>query len=632
MGFNNSTQSKIRREHLERAAFIYVRQSTFYQVEHNLGSQRRQYDLAELAVELGWSKDQVRVIDEDQGKSSSYANTRSGFGRLVASVARGEAGIVMSLEASRLARNSPDWHNLIYMCRFAGALLADEHGIYDPGDVSDRMLLGIRGHMSEMEIETSIHRMIEGRWTKAKRGEFLIVPPAGYEIDDLGNTVQSNDEAVRSAIATVFSKFEELRSARLVFLWWREQGLKFPVRQLQLRSHPIAWREPRYRMFLYVFHNPIFAGVYAFGRTQTVRELDPENPGSLRTRRARRKWPVLIENHHPGYITFGKFKEIQERIRGNKQMDARHRADEQGPAREGQALLQGLVRCGRCGRTMLVSYGGARPKPSSKRTMQYRCSAARRIHDAPECQLVGGRRIDDTVVELFLDVTRSAGEKAGLLAAQRLQQEAEGAELTWRLQIEKAEYEAQRAERQFHAVEPENRLVVRTLEARWNACLKEVEDLRAKAAAGQQERRPLTELEAARARRLGADLESVWLASTTSNRDRKQLLRAAIEEVQLSSEEKRYRVKVIWKGGAVSEREVERHRVGDRGTNPFATSGDTARLRRNQRSRRSRGRELRVESREARVPAITALTRPSVAGGEACPRSRRLRREAMWPA
>ena len=202
MSFRNNSPSKIRAEHLERAAYVYVRQSSFHQVEHNLGSQRRQYDLAELAVELGWTKGQVHVIDEDQGKSGSYANTRSGFGQLVAAVARGEAGIVMSLEASRLARNSPDWHNLIYMSRFSGTLLADEHGVYDPLDASDRMLLGIRGHMSEMEIETSIHRMIEGRWTKAKRGELLIVPPAGYDIDDLGNTVMSADETVRSAIAT----------------------------------------------------------------------------------------------------------------------------------------------------------------------------------------------------------------------------------------------------------------------------------------------------------------------------------------------------------------------------------------------------------------------------------------------
>jgi len=575
MSFNNNSQSKIRGEHLGRAAYIYVRQSSHYQVEHNLGSQRRQYDLAELAVELGWPKERVHVIDEDQGKSGAYANARSGFGRLVAAVARGEAGIVMSLEASRLARNSPDWHNLIYMCRFAEALIADEHGVYDPADASDRMVLGIRGHMSEMELETSIHRMIEGRWTKAKRGEFLIVPPAGYDIDDLGNTVISSDEAVRSAIATVFSKFDELGSARLVFLWWRDQGLKFPVRQLDLRTHPIAWKAPEYRQFLSVFHNPIFAGTYAFGRSQTVRELDPESPGQLRIRRRTRAWPVLIRNHHPGYITFEKFQEIQERIRSNKQMKERAHGDEQGPAREGQALLQGMVRCGCCGRAMNVSYGGNRPKPSSRRTMQYRCSSARRLHEAPDCQLVGGKRIDDTVVELFLAVTRGAGEEAGVLAAKRIQQEAEDAERTWRLQIEKAEYEAQRAERQFHAVEPENRLVARSLEARWNACLAEVEEVRVRAAAGVQERRPLTELEAARARRLGSDLESVWAATTTSNRDRKQLLRAAIEEVQLTSEEKCYRVKIVWKGGATTEREVARFRRTDAGKHPFTTPGDT---------------------------------------------------------
>ena len=263
-----STSSKIGPDHLARKAYVYVRQSTLYQVENNLESQRRQYALAERAVELGWARDRVVVIDEDQGKSGSRANNRSGFSRLVTAVGLGEVGIVMSLEASRLARNSEDWHSLIFMSRHTTTLIADEHGIYDPSNSTDRMVLGFRGQMSEMELDTSIHRMQAGRTNKAQRGEFLVYPPAGYDIDELDRIVLSSDEAVRDAIATVFVKLAELGSARRVCTWWREQGLKFPVRRIGLRGQPIVWRDPAYRMFLTVVHHPTYAGAYVFGRSR----------------------------------------------------------------------------------------------------------------------------------------------------------------------------------------------------------------------------------------------------------------------------------------------------------------------------------------------------------------------------
>ena len=271
-------------EHLERKAYVYVRQSTLYQVENNLESQRRQYNIAEEALQLGWSRELVVVIDEDQGRSGSCANQRSGFGRLVTAVGLGEVGIVMSLEASRLSRNSPDWHNLIYMCRYTGTLIADEHGIYDPSNATDRMVLGLRGQMSEMELDTSIHRMMAGRMSKAQRGEFLIYPPAGYDINDADTLAKSSDESVRDAIATVFAKFDELGSVKRVCGWWKEQGLKFPVRRHELRGHPIMWLDPTYRMFLAVLHHPIFAGAYTFGRSRRVRELDRDEPRTLRVR------------------------------------------------------------------------------------------------------------------------------------------------------------------------------------------------------------------------------------------------------------------------------------------------------------------------------------------------------------
>lgn len=558
--------AKVCAEHLERKAYVYVRQSTYYQVENHLESQRRQYNLAAHALELGWPRERVVVVDEDQGKSGSCANSRSGFGRLVTAVGLGEVGIVMSLEASRLARNSPDWHNLIYMSRYTGTLIADEHGIYDPSRATDRMVLGLRGQMSEMELDTSIHRMMAGRMNKAQRGEFLVYPPAGYDVDDLDQLVMSSDEAVREAIRTVFSKFDELGTAQRVCAWWKDQGLKFPVRRVELRSRPIVWREPGYRMFLWVLHHPIYAGAYVFGRTRRVRELDPEDPRTLRVRQvtvAREQWAVLLRDHHDGYISWAQYEQNQQRLRSNQQTKRIEEQEIQGPAREGWALLQGLVRCGRCGRSMYVSYGGTRSSPKTKRTLQYRCSALRKERGDPDCQVIGGKQINEAVVSAFMAVSAGASEEAALLAVQELEAEEAAAETLWRHQIERAEYEATRAERQYNAVEPENRLVARTLEERWNAALARVEELKSQARSRHEQIRPLSEHERARAKRLAQDLEAVWHAVTTTNQDRKQLLRAAIDEVQLRTEADHYAVKIVWKGGAVTEREVRRRKRGD---------------------------------------------------------------------
>lgn len=572
-------QTKVRADHLERKAYVYVRQSTYYQVEHHLESQQRQYAFTERAVELGWPRERVVIIDEDQGKSGSSANQRSGFGRIVTAVGLGEVGIVMSLEASRLARNSPDWHNLIYMSRYTDTLIADEHGIYDPGDATDRMVLGLRGQMSEIELDTIIHRMMAGRMSKAQRGEFLVYPPAGYDVDDLDRLVLSSDEAVRDAIRTVFVKFDELGSAKRVCEWWKDQDLTFPVRRFELRSRPIVWLKPMYRMFLRVLHHPIYAGAYVFGRSKRVRELDPEHPLKLRVRQVavpQHEWPVLLQDHHEGYISWSQYEMNQERIRRNQQMKNVEHDDARGPAREGQALLQGLVRCGRCGRPMNVSYGGSRPKPTSARTIQYRCWAARQENGGSDCQVIGGKQIDNVVVSVFLSVSGVASDEVARFAVEEMEQEEAAAETLWRHQIEQAEYEVERAARQYNAVEPENRLVARTLEERWNAALVHLEELKTQVEQRHDEIRPLSEHEKARAKRLAQDLETVWHAPTTTNPDRKLLLRAAIDEVLLIGEEQHYAVKIIWKGGAVTEREVPRRRRGD--PPAFATSKDTVEM------------------------------------------------------
>lgn len=570
------SSAKITAQHLERAAYVYVRQSSMRQVEEHLESQRRQYDLARWAGDIGWPKDRILTVDEDQAKSGANPGTRAGFGRLVTAVGRSEVGVVFSLEVSRLARNSPDWHHLMYLCRWTNTLIADEHGIYDLSVSADRMLLGLRGQFAEMELDTSIHRMVEARWSKARRGEFFTIPPAGYELDDRDQLIMTPDEAVQTAIRTVFSKFEELGSARQVFVWWRENGMKFPVRRVHRRTRPVVWAVPAYRNVRTVLIHPIYSGAYAFGRSETVREIDLSEPGRPRVKKRRRQreskesWPVLIHDHHPGYVSFEKYLEIQERIRGNAMMECKSAGN--GPAREGRALLQGIVRCGRCGRNMIVSYGGRRGSETATRTMQYRCLQARRNEVAgADCQLVGGKQIDRVVVQAFLQATSPAGVEAAVRADEQMRQESEAVERHWALQIEKATYEAQRAERQYHAAEPENRLVARELERRWNESLTALESVRAQAEAARAHRRPLTAEESVRAQQLGAHLEAVWDAETTTNRDKKRLLRCAIEEVQLRTEDKRYHVRIVWKGGLATDHEAPRHRRGQWNVTPEDT-------------------------------------------------------------
>jgi excisionase family DNA binding protein len=467
----------------------------------------------------------------------------------------------MSLELSRLSRNDLDWHHLMHLCRWTGTLIGDEYGIYDPTSASDRMLLGIRGQVSELERDNSVHRMVEARWNKARRGEVFTLIPAGYDVDDTGQVAFTSDEAVADATQRVFAKFDEVGTARQVFVWWHEQGLPFPVRQLDAGTHPVIWVPVTYRAVLSMLHHPFYAGAYVFGRTETRRGLDPNNPQRVvlrhGQRRRREEWPVLIKDHHPGYITFDKYLSNQQRIEQNQVMNARTDESHTGAVREGKALLQGLVRCGHCGRRMLVSYGGQ----TAKRTLQYRCRYPEE-YGRKECQLVGGKRIEAAVVEAYLELTTQAGSGAAILADQQLRDEIAATEKSWRLQVEQAEYEARRAERHYLAVDPDNRTVARELERRWNDRLEQLAAVRAKAATAVDHRRPLCEAELERARQLGRNLDQVWNAPTTTVQDRKRLLRCLIEEVQLRSEPQRYHVRIVWKGGATTDREVKRFAPG----------------------------------------------------------------------
>ena len=551
-------QAKIEADHLARTAYVYVRQSSPRQVQAHPESGRRQYERVEWALERGWPHEAIVVLDEDQGKSSATAKTRSGFARLLAAVAGGAVGIVIALEVTRLARNSPDWHHLIYLCRFTGTLVADAHTVYDPALATDRMVLGIRGQMGELELESSIERRVSARWHKAERGELLTIPPPGYAIDEGGERVMTSDAAVAHAIATVFEKFEELGSGRQVFLWWQRQGLKYPVRRIELRSHPVVWLAPNYGMVLRTLHNPIYAGAYGFGKSETVRGLGGDDAQTIQVRRVKRaEWPVLIRDHHPAYISFEQFLANQARMQNNTLLHKADSTEKSGPAREGPALLQGLAVCAHCGRKMHMNYGGQR----NHRVYQYRCSRARSQCGGTDCQVVGGKRVDQTVVDVFLEATQPCAVAAARQANEEARRQGEALRVYWAHQIEKAQYEAQRAERQYLAVEPEHRVVARELERRWNLQLEAWEQVKREADQALQAPTLLSDEELQKIHLLGAELGAVWEATTT-NRDRKRLLRGLIEEVQLRTEESHHAVRIVWKGGAITEREVVRGKPG----------------------------------------------------------------------
>ncbi len=569
----NSNTRKITNHHLDRLAYVYVRQSSPGQVAGHAEGRLRQYQLQDLAEKFGWPKSKIKIVDTDQGKSGANPDSRVGFRDLITAVARGEVGIILALEASRLARNSPDWHNMIYMCRWSTTLIADETTIYDPTDQSDRMILGIRGQMAEMELENSIDRMVKARWNKAARGEFLTVPPAGYDIDELGRFVKSRDETVRHAIETIFLKFDELGTVRQVFNWWREKGLKFPIRRKIRHNQSVQWVGVQYSSFLRVLHHPIYAGIYAFGRTKSEKVLDTAGSGKIKTKIGKRdQCEIFIMDHHDAYISYEKFLDIQNRIKGNGTMNKTPDV-QSGAAREGACLLQGIALCGKCGRSLKVSYGGHKSR-IARRIYQYRCFGSRHEIGGSDCQVIGGKRVDAVVVAAFIEVTQPAAEEVVKAAIDLANDKNSSLIKYWELQIEKASYEAQRAFRQYDGVEPENRLVARTLEKIWEEKISELEQIKIKAKEAAPKVTTLTDSDVDRIRKLSRNLGKIWGAETTTNVDRKRLLRTVIEEVQLNTSETSYAVKIIWKGGAITEKSVPRLKSG----NVNATSEDDIEL------------------------------------------------------
>ena len=541
-------RAKITAGHLSRQAIVYLRQSSPSQVEHNRESTERQYALASKARELGWSEDRILVIDEDLGLSGSGSVARSGFARLTAEVALARVGLVLGLEVSRLARNNADWHRLIDLAGLTDTLIGDADGIYHPALFNDRLLLGLKGTMSEAELHVLRARLNGGIRNKAARGELRRGLPTGFvwgEAD--GEVLFHPDEAVVNAIRTIFARFAETGSARRVWLWFRDQGLKLP---LQMHANAeIRWVEASYHAVHQVLASPVYAGAYVYGKTRTEQTLDATGVRKKRIRQLpREQWQVLIKDHHPGYIDWQTYEANLQRIAKNTRPGP-HMAG--GAVREGSALLQGLAACGHCGRRLRTHYTGRTSSPG------YHCAGEHLVEGRGSyCLSIGAVQIDAAVARAFITALEPAKIAATLAAAEQLEADRETSLKQWRLGVERAQYAVNLAERRYRAVDPDNRLVARGLEKAWEESLAALEVARAEFARREQERpRALSAEERSRIGTLGTDLGEVWNAATTTPRDRKELLGTLIEEVILKVERDKSaaHLTIRWKGGALTD-------------------------------------------------------------------------------
>jgi DNA invertase Pin-like site-specific DNA recombinase len=562
--------SKVESVHLRRAAYVYVRQSTMAQVERNTESLERQYELVDRAVALGWAAGEVVVVDRDLGRSAKSTDGREGFERLAADVGLGKVGLVLGIEVSRLARRNSDWYQLLDLCALTNTLIADADGVYHPGLHNDRLLLGMKGTMAEAELHVLRTRMRDGALHKAAKGELRLPLPAGYEYDDLGRVRFTPDEAVADAIATVFAYFDELSSARQVMVRLVAEQRQSP--RCSPGDRQVRWVPASYRAVHDILTNPCYAGVYAFGRKRVQRRVQD---GVVRERTRpvpREEWHTCLLEHHSGYITFERYEANQARLRANHSAPD---GDGQGAAREGRALLQGLVRCGRCARKMNVAYSSRSLSP------RYCCVRGQAFYGTARCQSVGGRGVERLVLDAVFRALAPAAIDATLRAIEDLTDTHQARVHSAELELERARHDAERARRQFERCEPEKRLVARTLESEWERQLLQVRHAEQQLAAISVRRpEPLTKQEIAWCHHAGADLRAVFDAPTTTDRDRKLLLRAMITEVRLTveREEQRARVSITWDGGAVTEHQAALPRAGSHAATDPDTMGLVRRL------------------------------------------------------
>ena len=548
--------STISEQHLSRTAYVYVRQSTLAQVRHHQESTERQYALRQKALELGWREPSVQILDRDLGKSGAQITGREDFKTLVAEVSMGQVGAVFALEVSRLARSNLDWHRLLELCALTGTLVIDEDGCYNPADFNDGLLLGLKGTMAQAELHLLRGRLLGGKLNKARKGELRFPLPVGLCYDEDDRIVLDPDEEVQGAVALVFRLFHETGSAFAVVQRFAETSLRFPKRSYGgAWDGKLIWGRLTHGRVLSMLKNPAYAGMYVFGRYQYHRQIRPSGEVHQRMRRVpMADWRVRLEEHHEGYIGWDEYLKNQERLEKNRTNGGEMMLS--GPAREGLALLQGLLLCSHCGRALTVRYmgnGGIYPC--------YLCNRLRRDGLArKDCVNFRSDLLDDAVAEEVLKALEPAQLELALAALEELEARDQTIGRQWQMRLERAEYEAALAERRYLEVDPSQRLVAATLERRWNAALLQWDELKKQAAQfRQQQARVATPEQKAKVLALAKDLPRLWHAPTTQAKDRKQMLRLLIKDITVdkSSVPKHLLAHIRWQGNACSDLTVQ---------------------------------------------------------------------------
>ena len=535
------THQKVTANHLKRDAYLYIRQSTIRQVFENTESTKRQYGLRERAVALGWSLERIHVIDSDLGQSGASAVDRSGFQRLVSEVGMGQAGIVLGLEVSRLARNSTDWHRLLEICALTDTLILDEDGIYDPTHFNDRLLLGLKGTMSEAELHVLRARLRGGIINKARRGELWITPPVGLAHDTTGEVVLDPDKQVQESLRLLFDTFRRTGSATATVKAFRQQGLLFPRRlRAGACKGELVWTALGHNHTLRILHNPRYAGAFVFGRSRTQKTVQ----GGLTVKwLPQDQWDTLIPDAHPGYISWEEYEQNQQRLRETAQGWGADRR--KSPPREGPALLQGLVVCGICGNRMTVRYHTQR----GLLCPEYLCQSAGIEHAVPICQQIPGAAIDRIVGEILIEAMSPITLEVALAVQQELQSRLEEADRSRQTHVERARYEAELAQRRYLRVDPDNRLVADTLEADWNNKLRTLAEVQREYERRRQaDREVLSEEQRTALFSLTTDFPRLWRDPTTPSRERKRMVRLLLEDVTLIRDDK-ITLHIRFKGG-----------------------------------------------------------------------------------
>lgn len=550
---------KVKAQHVARKAMLYVRQSSAYQVTHNLESQKLQYAMQDRLRQLGWRE--IEIVDEDLGRSAAGTVTRTGFERMVSEVCLGKVGAVAAREVSRFARNSREWQQLMEVCRIVDTVLVDQDMVYAPRQSNDRLLLGLKGSLNEYELDLLRQRSVEARYAKARRGALLQAAPVGYVKTEDQRLEKDPDRRVQQAIALVFRKFAELGTVRQTLCWFLEHGLELPAHTPRGATH---WRRPSYRSVYQMLTSPAYGGAYAWGKTERRLRYEHGGPRHVLRRKPRAEWLTLLPHAHEGYVPWEEFEHIRQAITANGL-----RIDATGAAKRGMALLAGLLRCRRCGRKLTVRYTG-----SKHDVLRYVCDRGWLDSGESRCVAFGGIPVDDAIADEVLRVVQPAAVEAAIVANEQEARRRDEVVEALRRDLEAAHYAAQRAQRQYDASDPENRLVAGELEQRWNHALQRVQEIEARIAhhttagsLGPEQPAPTREEFADLATRL----EAVWRDPGTDVRLKKRIVRTLLQEVLVEVDSIGGTVNLVlhWAGGVHTELRVPRRRRGQhRGQTP----------------------------------------------------------------